>query len=100
MLVSYERKRPETDTRVIQRFRMTCDYPAQMGYLDYYWDEYRGTRKIGRDHAAMRWRWFHRFEFQHLLARAGLRAVRLLGGYDGRPFDDKCEEMLFFAARD
>jgi SAM-dependent methyltransferase len=99
-LVSYERKRPETGTRVIQRFRMTCDFPAQMGYLDYYWDEYKGSRKIGRDHAPMRWRWFHRFEFQHLLARAGLRAVRLLGGYDHRPFDDRCEEMIFLAVRD
>jgi len=100
MLVSYERKRPETGTRVVQRFRITCDFPAQMGFLDYYWDEYRGKRKIGRDHAPMRWRWFHRFEFQHLLARAGLRAVRLVGGYDGRPFDDRCEEMIFFAMRD
>lgn len=99
MLVSYERKRPETGTRVIQRFRMTCDFPAQMGYLDYYWDEYKGTRRIARDHAPMRWRWFHRFEFVHLLARAGLRDVRLLGGYDGRPFDDRCEEMIFFARR-
>jgi hypothetical protein len=100
LLVSYERKRPETGTRVIQRFRMTCDFPAQMGHLDYYWDEYRGKRRIGRDHAAMRWRWFHRFEFQHLLARAGLRPVRLLGGYDGRPFDDACEEMIFLAMRE
>ena len=31
---------------------------------------------------------------------AELRSVRLLGGYDGRPFDDRCEEMIFFARRD
>jgi len=100
LLVSYERKRPRTGTRVVQRFRMRCDFARQIGVLDYYWDEYRGRRKVGRDHAPMRWRWFHRYEFEHLLARAGLRPVRLLGDFDGRPFDERCEEMIFFAVRD
>jgi SAM-dependent methyltransferase len=100
LLVAYERKRPETGTRVVQRYRMTCDFPRQMGTIDYYWDEYRGKRKIGRDHAPMRWRWFHRFEFEHLLARAGLRPFRLLGDYDGRAFSGTCDQMLFFAMRD
>jgi SAM-dependent methyltransferase len=99
LLVSYERKRPRTGTRVVQRFRMRCDFARQTGELDYYWHEYRGRRRIGSDHAPMRWRWFHRYEFEHLLARAGLRPVRLLGDFDGRPFDDCCEEMIFFAVR-
>jgi ubiquinone/menaquinone biosynthesis C-methylase UbiE len=99
LVVAYERQRRRTGTRVVQRFRMAVDVDKQIGLIDYYWDEYRGKRRIGRDHAPMRWRWFHRFEFEHLLARAGLRTARVVGDYDGRPFDGRSEEMIFFAAR-
>jgi SAM-dependent methyltransferase len=98
-VLSYERKRRRTGTRVVQRFRMRCDFARQMMYIDYTWDEYRGRRRVGHDHAPMRWRWFHRYEFEHLLARAGLAPVRLLGGHDGRPFGDRSEQMIFFAQR-
>jgi SAM-dependent methyltransferase len=98
-LVAYERKRPKTNTRVVQRFRITCDFPRQMGYIDYVWDEYRGRRKIGSDHAPMRWRWFHRYEFEHLLDRAGLRPVRICGDFDGGPYEARSEEMIFLAVR-
>jgi SAM-dependent methyltransferase len=98
-LLSYERKHPRTGNRIVQRFRMTCDFPRQMGFLEYTWDEYRGNRKVGSDHAPMRWRWLHRYEFEHLLARTGLRPFRLLGGFDGAPFGADSEEMIFFAQR-
>jgi SAM-dependent methyltransferase len=99
LVVAYERKRPSTGTRVVQRFRMAVDVEKQIGMIDYFWDEYRGARRIGRDHAPMKWRWFHRWEFEHLLARAGLRPVRIAGDYDGRRFDGRSDEMIFFAAR-
>jgi len=73
--------------------------PRQLAYVEYIWDEYRGGRKIGSDRAHMRWRWIHRYEFEHLLARAGLRVVRLVGGFDDRPYDDDAREMIFFAMR-
>lgn len=98
--ISYERRRRETKTKVVQRFRLLCDFPRQIGYIEYIWDEYNGRRKIGSDRAHMRWRWIHRYEFEHLAARAGLRIVRTLGGFDGRPFDADAEEMIFFLARD
>ena len=96
---SYERKLPGGEEKVVQRFRVTCDWPRQLAHIDYYWDTYRGGRRLARDHAPMQWRWFHRFEFEHLLARAGLRPFRLLGGFDGAPYDEKSEEMIFFAIR-
>jgi SAM-dependent methyltransferase len=96
---AYERKHPQRGTRIVQRFRLGCDLPRQMLYIDYVWDEYRGRRRLARDHAPMRWRWFHRFEFEHLLARARLRVVRVLGGFDRRPYDMSAEEMIFVAAR-
>jgi ubiquinone/menaquinone biosynthesis C-methylase UbiE len=97
--VSYERKHPRRGTRIVQRFRLSCDWPHQMLYIDYIWDEYRGRRRLSRDHAPMRWRWFHRYEFEHLLARSRLRVVRVLGGFDRRPYDTSAEEMIFLAAR-
>lgn len=97
--VSYERKDPRTGHRVVQRFRVRSDVAAQMGQLDYWWDVYRGWRRIRRDHAPMRWRWFHRFEFEHLLARAGLAVRKVCGDYRGRPLAARSEELIFVAGR-
>jgi len=97
--VSYERKDPRTGLKVVQRFRVQADVPAQMGYLDWIWDRYRGRRKVGSDHAPMRWRWFHRYEFEHLLARARLRVVRLQGDFDGGELRARSEDLIFTVAR-
>lgn len=93
--VSYERTDPRTGHKVVQRFRVHADIPSQMGVLDYWWDVYRGGRRIRRDHAPMRWRWFHRFEFEHLLERAGLEVRKLHGDYRGRPLGAKSEDLIF-----
>jgi SAM-dependent methyltransferase len=95
--VAYERKDPRTGCRVVQRFRVRADIPAQMGYLDYWWDVYRARRRIRRDHAPMRWRWFHRFEFEHLLARSGLTVRAVYGDYRRRPLGPRSEELIFVA---
>ena len=97
--LSYERKEPRTGHRVVQRFRVRADVPAQMGHLDYWWDVYRNGRRIRRDHAPMRWRWFHRFEFEHLLARAGLAVRRLHGDYRANPLRETSEDLIFVVER-
>lgn len=97
--VSYERKHPRTGHLVVQRFRVRTDLPRQMGYLDYFWDEYRGRRKVGSDHAPMRWRWFHRYEFEHLLVRARLRVLRVQGDFDGGELRTGSEDLIFTVAR-
>jgi SAM-dependent methyltransferase len=95
VLLAYERVDPRSGNRVVQRFRMHVDVPEQMGYLHYWWDVYRGARRVSRDHAPMRWRWFHRFEFEHLLARAGLAVRRLHGDFQGGALDARSEDLLF-----
>ncbi|MFN8177732.1 MAG: class I SAM-dependent methyltransferase [bacterium] len=97
--LSYERKDPRTGCQVVQRFRVRSDVPTQMGYLDYWWDVYRGQRRLRRDHAPMRWRWFHRFEFEHLLARSGLAVRAVYGDYRRRPLAPRSEELIFIAKR-
>jgi len=97
--VSYERKDPRTGCRVVQRFRVRADIAMQMGLLDYWWDVYRSGRRIRRDHAPMRWRWFHPFEFEHLLARAGLAVRHIYGDYERGPLTARSEELIFVAER-
>ncbi len=97
--ISYERNDPRTGRRVVQRFRVRADIPSQMGFLDYWWDVYRAGRRISRDHAPMRWRWFHRFEFEHLLARAGLAVRNVYGDFAGGSLGATSEELLFVAER-
>ena len=99
MQLSYERTDRRTGHRVVQRFRVRTDIPSQMGHLDYWWDVYRNGRRIRRDHAPMRWRWFHRFEFEHLLARTGLVVRSLHGDYGALPLGSKSEDLIFVAKR-
>ena len=84
----------------MQRFRVRTDRPRQLAYLEYQWDEYRGRRKVGTDRAPMRWRWFHRYEFEHLLARTRLRTLRLHGDFAGGEYRAASEDLIFVVGRD
>lgn len=44
---------------------------------------------------AFPFRYFFRFELEHLFARAGFRIVELLGGFDRSPLGDESPEMIF-----
>jgi SAM-dependent methyltransferase len=53
----------------------------------------------GIEHAETRFemRWFHRFELEHLLGRAGLEVLALHGDFDRSPLSDDSPEMIFVA---
>jgi len=55
------------------------------------------TRRIVH---AFPFRYFYRYEMEHLLARAGLRIAALYGDFDRSPFGDDSAEMVFLAERD
>ena len=44
-----------------------------------------------------RMRWYHRYELEHLLARAGFEVVAAYGDFDRKPFDRDAREMVFVA---
>jgi len=48
---------------------------------------------------AFPFRYFFRFEVEHLLARCGFRAAELFGSFDRSPFRDDSPEMIFVAAK-
>jgi SAM-dependent methyltransferase len=45
------------------------------------------------------YRWTHRFEAEHLLARAGLKVEAIYGGYQHEPFTSDAPTMVFLARR-
>lgn len=55
-----------------------------------------GTERLVQ---AFPFRYFFRFEVEHLLARCGFRVVELFGNYDRSPFTDESPEMLFIAEK-
>jgi SAM-dependent methyltransferase len=48
---------------------------------------------------AFPFRYFFRYEVEHLLARSGLRVLEVLGDFDGAPLTDESPEMIFVAER-
>lgn len=48
---------------------------------------------------AFPFRYFFRYEVEHLLARSGFRVAELYGGFDKSPFADDSPEMIFVAEK-
>lgn len=48
---------------------------------------------------AFPFRYFFRYEVEHLLARCGFRVVDLFGNFDGSPLTDESPEMIFMARK-
>ena len=48
---------------------------------------------------AFPWRYFFRYEVEHLLERCGFRTVALFGDYDKSPLSDDSPEMIFVAEK-
>ncbi len=63
------------------------------------WEIEREGGVIDREECLFPMRWFHRFELEHALARAGLRVEAIHGAFDRRPLDDESKEMIFVARR-
>ncbi len=52
---------------------------------------------VGSEIERFRMRWYHRYELEHLLARAGFAIGALYGDFDRRPFDRDAREMVVVA---
>ena len=84
------------DGRKLRRsFRVTERHPAQqINHIDlvYYVDGRPSVQSFP-------FRYFFRFEVEHLLARAGFRVTALYGNFDRSPFADGSPEMIFVAEK-
>jgi SAM-dependent methyltransferase len=50
-------------------------------------ERWRDDALVSEELSEVNMRWFHRFELEHLLARAGFAVAALYGGFDLRPYD-------------
>ena len=61
------------------------------------YERQREGRPVGSESAEFVMRWFHRYELEHALARAGLAIEALYGDFDRSDFHDDSPEMIFVA---
>jgi SAM-dependent methyltransferase len=83
-----EEVRFEQDGETVIRYAsMTRDLAAQVTDVHFRFERRRGDRVVGEERTSFRMRWFHRYEVEHLLARAGFEVVDVYGDFDRRPYD-------------
>jgi SAM-dependent methyltransferase len=70
---------------VVRYARVSRDRAAQLMHVTMRYERWRGGRVVANEEARFRMRWFHRFELEHLMARAGFDDVRIYGDFDRSP---------------
>ena len=75
------------------------DVTAQLLHLRVGLDVYEGDRVIDTIETGFDLRLIHRFEFEHLLIRAGFEVEALYGWFDERPLDGDAREMIWVARK-
>ncbi|MHC4970860.1 MAG: class I SAM-dependent methyltransferase [Planctomycetota bacterium] len=94
-----ERFEREVDGRKIRRLgRSTPERSRQRIDVVFRWEIEDAAGTIVEEHTArFSMRWFHRYELEHALARAGLEIEALYGDFDRSAFRDDSPEMIFVA---
>jgi SAM-dependent methyltransferase len=76
-------------TRRLARSRV--DLPTQTLEVSFRFDP--APANVGGN-TTVRLRWFHRYEIEHLLARAGFTDITIFGGYDRRPWRPEGDTVI------
>ena len=75
------------DEEVVRHARVSRDHAAQLLHVTMRYERWRDGRVVANEEARFRMRWFHRFELEHLMARAGFDGARIYGDFDRSPVD-------------
>lgn len=83
-----------------ERVAARYDLDSQIVDLTYVYERVaEGGAVLERTFDRLRVRYFTRWEFEHLLARAGYEVVALYGGWNGQPPEAEGEDMIWIAER-
>ena len=83
-----------------ERVAARYDLESQIVDLTYVYErEAEGDPPSGRSFERLRVRYFTRWEFEHLLARAGYEVEALYGGWEGGPPTPEGEDMIWIARK-
>ena len=83
------------DDEIVRLTTLRRDLPTQMTDVTMRLERRLDGAVVGEDIERFRMRWYHRYELEHLLARAGFEVVALYGSFDRRPFDRDAQDMVF-----
>jgi SAM-dependent methyltransferase len=82
---------------VVRYVRVRRNRAEQTQELVMRYERSRAGRVVEEQEVSFQMRWFHRFELEHLLARAGFADVRILGDFDGAPLAPASPALLVVA---
>jgi SAM-dependent methyltransferase len=80
---------------VVQR----ADVAHQLNHVTFIYDELRADGQVRRMTHSFELRWLHRYELEHLLARAGFAVEAVYGSYDLDEYSATSELMLTIARK-
>lgn len=89
----------EGGVRIRERFVARYDLARQRLHLTFVYEPEGAGNGAGRAFEPLELRYFHRFEIEHLLARAGYEVEALYGDWDRGPFVENGQEMIWVARR-
>jgi SAM-dependent methyltransferase len=87
------------DDEIVRLTSLRRDLPTQTTDVTTRLERRRHGAVVGEDIERYRMRWYHRYELEHLLARAGFELVALYGGFDRTPLTRDARDMIFVARK-
>jgi SAM-dependent methyltransferase len=87
----------EGDDEIVRFATIRRDLATQIMDVTMRLERRRDGAAVGEEFERFRMRWYHRFELEHLLARAGFEIAALYGGFDRGPYDHVSGEAVIVA---
>jgi hypothetical protein len=82
---------------IVRYERVSRDPGTQILRVRMRYQRERDGRALGSQEVEFQMRWFHRFELEHLLARAGFREIAIHGDFARGPFAADSPEIVAIA---
>lgn len=87
------------DAVVRERFTARYDLVQQILHLTFIYETLEDGVAVAREFEPLAIRYFHRYEIEHMLARAGYEVEAVYGGWEREPFTENGQEMIWVARR-
>lgn len=88
---------PDGGDEIVRVASVRRDHATQTQQVTMRLERWRDGARVGAEVERFGMRWYHRYELEHLLARAGFEIVALHGGFDRRTYDEDSSEMVVVA---